>query len=240
MVKLNINQDVLLIPTLNDLVIATDNSGAIGEKEWDEVSVSYETVGYFLFRVSYMECLAAGALPHSIILNNFNGDLAWGKLVKGIEKGFAELESPILTISGSTESNFELKQSATSISLVGRQVQKDYRDWENHLTKDYDLAVIGKPLVGNEVLTFMDDLASLKSFKWLSNQEEVLALIPVGSKGVESELKKIDPNLEVQFPEKLDINKSAGPASCFIVVFKKEFNQKLQQEIREPIFKGLW
>ena len=87
------NHDALIIP-LNDteeLVVASDNSGSIGKKPFDEISVPYDIVGYSVFRVAYMECAAAGGVPFSIIMHNFNGDDVWGSLINGIRRGFTEL-----------------------------------------------------------------------------------------------------------------------------------------------------
>lgn len=236
--RLKLFHDILKIS--EDLIIINDNSGSIGEKEWDEVNISYDRVAYYLFRVAYMESIAAGALPKSLILHNFNGDIAWPKLKEGLEKAFTELEISPLKIEGSTESNFELKESATSLLLISEIQEIDYFDWTKELKSRYDLAVIGEPLVGEEVLTKEQQLPSLKNFRWISEQEEVIAMIPVGSKGIQSELKRINPNMEITFPKELDLKKSAGPASSYIILYKKEFNLTLQNELKELVFKGIW
>lgn len=236
--KLNIKHDLLKLP--GKMMIASDNSGSIGEKENDQVKISYEKVAYYLFRVAYMESLAANGIPQSILLYNFNGDSAWEKLMAGLEKGFSELDLKSLEISGSTESNFELKESATSLSIVAEQLEKESIDWHSSLKEEYDIAVIGKPLVGEEVLNNEDKLPSLKTFKWLSEQEEVLLIIPVGSKGIKSEYKKINPQLKVSFSKELDLEKSAGPGTSYIVLYKKSFNLNLAQEEKKQVFKGRW
>ncbi|MDN6196063.1 MAG: hypothetical protein L0I93_06205, partial [Atopostipes suicloacalis] len=146
MMKLKLNYDTLKVS--ENILIATDNSGSIGEKESDQVKISYDRVAYYLFRVAYMESLAAGVRPKAILLNNFNGDSAWEKLIDGLKKAFDELEIPLLKIEGSTESNFELKESATSLSIIGEEIQTERIEWRNQLKEDYDIAVIGEPFVG--------------------------------------------------------------------------------------------
>lgn len=240
MVKLKIAHDALLLPSVPPLVIATDNSGAIGEKEFDAVSVPYAVVGYYLLRVVLMECVAAGGHPEALILQSFNGDQAWAPLVNGIHQGLAEANIPSLPLTGSTESNFELKQSATSLSLIGQQKYTADQPFTEKITTDYQIAVIGKPLVGEEVLQKPADIASLKSFIWLSQQSEVAALLPVGSKGIRVALEKVTPNLSVQFPAELDVNKSSGPATCYLVIYEKDFYQTMATMLSEPFYSGLW
>lgn len=237
----DIEYDALALNIVGDLLITSDNSGAIGEKEFDKVKVPYETVAYYLFRVVFMECVAAGGQPQSLILQNFNGDKAWSSLMSGLEKGMREINYPNLSITGSSESNFELKQSATNLTMLGQVNQKDQQEWcEEKLKKDYEIALIGKPLVGEELLEQTSDIANLAGFYWLSQQEEVLALIPVASKGIQSALAKIQKELFIQFNSDLDLEKSAGPATCYLVIYQKDFYQKMTNQLTAPIFKGKW
>lgn len=236
--KLKLNHDILRVS--ENILIATDNSGSIGEKEFDQVKIPYNRVAYYLFRVAYMESLAAGASPKAILLNNFNGDSAWEKLIDGLKKAFDELEIPMLTIEGSTESNFELKESATSLSIIGVEVQTESIEWSNQLKEAYSIAVIGEPFVGEEVVIHEEELPSLKKFHHLAKREEVLALIPVGSKGIESAIREISPDLSVRFPERINVKKSAGPATSYIVLYKKGFDLNFKKELEERIFKGSW
>lgn len=240
MVKLKIEHDSMQMNLNETMIIATDNSGAIGEKELDIVKVPYDVVAYYLFRVVFMECVAANGHPEMLILQNFNGDTAWEPLLKGIEKGLDEVKISTLPITGSSESNFNLKQSATSLSLIGRQLPQNYQIWEEGLTNLYDIAVVGKPLVGDELFQFPEKIAQLEGFNWLSKQPEVVGLIPVGSKGIQTELNKLNKNILLQFPEELNLEKSAGPSTCYIVVYQKEFQNKLEEELSDPISKGVW
>src|SRR5699024_6649453 len=103
----------------DELVIAVDNSGSIGMKTNDHVQVPYDVVSYYNFRVAWMECVSAGAEPISIILHNFSGDEAWSSLIKGIKQGMKELNVENISITGSTESNFSLHQSAVGLVIIG-------------------------------------------------------------------------------------------------------------------------
>ncbi|MFA1821993.1 ATP-binding protein [Virgibacillus oceani] len=229
-------RDVAVIP-LNDeeeLVIATDNSGSTGMREQDVVQVPYDIVSYFNFRVAWMECVAAGAAPFAVVLHNFSGEAAWTQMVKGIQRGMQELEIEDLKITGSTETNFSLMQSAVGMSIIGRRKkgleEAIYSDMEK-----MKAAVIGEPLVGNEVIDNKHAIAPLKLFQWFANQRDILSLVPIGSKGILYELEHFFADRPLRFTTDLDMQKSSGPATCFIVVFKESKREKVK-EIAADLF----
>lgn len=212
-------RDVAIIPFDDrlELVVACDNSGAIGMKPHDQVAVSYTAVSYYSFRVAYMECVSAGAVPFSVVMYNFCGDEAWHSLKSGIEKGICELELEELAITGSTETNFSLNQSAVGMTVLGKRERR--KETPFRFTERMKVAVIGKPLVGNEVMESGGDVAPLRLFRWCSRQKKVLAILPVGSKGILQELRELFADNSVQFSCDLNMEKSAGPSTCFIVVY---------------------
>lgn len=210
-------RDALVLP-LNEkesLVITTDNSGAIGMKEEDHVKVTYDIVGYFSFRVALMECLAAGARPLTVIIQNFCGDQVWDALVLGVEKGTKELGIDNLQITGSTESNFSLVQSVVGLNVIGLKPN----DSGKRSTSLDKIALIGLPLVGNEVITCPEQVAPLSLFYQLSLLEDV-KVWPVGSKGVWHELKRMGPALAESISSKdIDLHKSGGPSTSFLLAY---------------------
>src|SRR5699024_3253860 len=173
-----------------ELVVASDDSGSFRENAFDEISVPDDSVGYPVFRVADRECAAAGVVPFAIIMHNDNGDDVWGSLINGMRRGFTELRNQELPITGSTESNFTLKQSATSMTILGKRPRKEV---DRRFNRHCHVAIIGKPLVGNEVLAEPESVAPLWLFQWFCEQDEVLGIIAVGSKGILSELKKTFP-----------------------------------------------
>src|SRR5699024_4264440 len=114
--------DVLEIPINNDdtLVIASDKSGAIGMKALDEVKVNFEAGSYYPVRLAYMEWLAAGENRVSIILHNFSDQTVWNELIEGSNFGLAEVNLNNIPITGSTETNFALNQSALGLVILGK------------------------------------------------------------------------------------------------------------------------
>lgn len=231
-------RDVLFIPfnQEEELVIASDNSGAIGTKIDDEVNVPYDTVAYFSFRVAVMECISAGGNPLAVTLQNFCGETAWGRLMSGIEKGIEELGLTEMQITGSTESNFSLKQSAIGVTVLGRK--KISRQTERlDFSPVLKMAVIGSPLVGNEVIEKGTEVVPLSMFKVINKLDHVSTL-PVGSKGILFELNQLFTNrtfTESDIRANIDFMKSSGPSTCFICVFPVD-KQKEVQEIAGRLF----
>jgi hypothetical protein len=209
-------RDELIIP-INEkesIVITTDNIGGIGMKEQDVVKVAYETVGYFSFRVAMMECIAAGAKPKAVVLQNFCGEKEWTELVSGIQQGLSELGLKDIQITGSTESNFPLVQSVVGLNVIGLQS----RDKKKKMVEKARVALIGLPLVGEEVIFQADDVAPLSLFYELSLLEDVVVW-PVGSKGVGYELQRLG---MIGGPTRMDLQKSGGPSTSFLVVYPPE------------------
>lgn len=225
-------RDVLIFSVNSEdtIVVASDNSGAIGEKEKDFVKVPYETVAYYSFRVAVMECLSAGAAPFAAALQNFCGDGAWDALVRGIKRGAGELGMMDLKINGSTESNFIMQQSAVGLSVLG--IKKGNGQSEGLLyTNQTEIAVIGSPLVGEEVVERGTEAAPLKLFQEINSLEDIETL-PVGSKGIIEELNSLFLNkvfTNSDFNTDLDLHKSSGPSTCFIAVYPQGKTKEIRR-----------
>ncbi|WP_042356009.1 hypothetical protein [Bacillus rubiinfantis] len=203
------------------LIVTSDNSGGIGSKADDLVHVPYKTVAYYSFRVAAMECIAAGGEPISVVLQNFCGHEPWNELVSGIQLGASQLGLYHMQITGSTESNFTLRQSAIGLLVIGKKTSE--KKLVNFSQEAIELAVIGLPLVGNEVIEQAGDIVPLTVFQKISRLPDVFSW-PVGSKGILSELQQMLPDLHItaeMVVTDVDICKSAGPATCFIAVFRQ-------------------
>ncbi|KZZ83102.1 hypothetical protein [Bacillus sp. SJS] len=212
------------------LVAASDNAGAIGEKAEDQVHAPLETVAKHTLRVALMECMSAGAYPFSIMLHNFNGEQAWERIQGACRELLDEAGIGKVSISGSTESNMKMIQSALGIMVLGKA--SNVRT--GHTPNGAGFAVIGQPLVGSEVLDRKDQMISIPLFLKLLAHPAVYELIPAGSKGIVHEIKILSPH--ARFIEcELDIHKSAGPASCVIMSYDKAYNTELMN-----VCKGLF
>jgi hypothetical protein len=223
-------RDVLYIPGGNGemLVISSDNSGGIGLKDADHVKVPYETVAYFAFRTAFMENLSAGGAPFAAVLHNFAGDEHWNALAGGIETGAEEAGLEGFSVTGSTESNFDLLQSAVGLMIIGKK--KGCPVAAPLYTGREKLAVIGLPLVGEEVLIDKGAIAPLSLFKEISRMDGVCTL-PVGSKGILYELNQLFTNREFTKNEVscsgVDLLKSGGPSCCFIASYPEELEREI-------------
>ncbi|WP_042463903.1 hypothetical protein [Neobacillus dielmonensis] len=220
------------------LIVASDNSGGIGMKVNDHVHVPYETVAYYAFRTASMECIAAGGEIISVVVHNFCGNDPWTELEKGIQTGLDELGLKDVPITGSTESNFPLLQSAVGVVVIGKKSCNNIKKMND--CEDLKLAVIGLPLVGNEVVEQKEQVAPLSLFQAVSLLPDVITW-PVGSKGILYELGQMFPAqtmTEDMVATDVDILKSSGPATCFIVVFsiyQEEQVKKLAEKLFHPL-----
>jgi hypothetical protein len=224
-------RDVSIIPfsSNEEIIVGTDNSGGIGTKEEDIVKVDDRITAYYSTRVAVMEVLAVKAKPFSVIIHNFSGDNVWDAYKKGAETALKEAELEEVLITGSTESNFPLKQSALGITVLGK---RSVVNNEKANECEYSYAVIGTPLTGDQVLENMEVVAPLSLFTKLCRHSSILDLIPVGSKGILEELKILTGNASlteknVECP--IDILVSGGPSTCFLVKFRIEDEDKIRE-----------
>lgn len=207
------------------IIVATDNSGAIGMKTLDTVHIDYKTVSYYAFRVAYMECIAAGGEPFSIIMHNFNDEMVWDELISGINLGLKEVGLKSIPITGSTETNFKLDQSALGLVILGKKtVQK--KAFFN--PESVEMAIIGKPLVGQAVKGDEKSVAPLLLYKNISKMPEVSLIRPISSKGIKHEVDR-QINQKITYPTELDIHQSSGPATCFLVVYDSKIHDTIKK-----------
>lgn len=210
----------------NHYVVTVDNSGCIGEKPLDKVSVSNETAAYYTARVGLLEQWCAGSHPTHLFLSNFTDDDAWEDYERGIAKAFEEIGEKMPPISGSTESNFKALQSGLSLMMLGKIVQEISEE-------SCDWFVIGKPLVGQEVIDEPENVVKLSEVHLLIKLGIAKRIWPVGSKGIGAEFEKLFKGFQVEC--NLPLDQSAGPSTCVIVAVKKEDVSQLKENVTSPI-----
>src|SRR5699024_7764788 len=149
--------------------------------------VNYQTVSYYAFRVAYMECVAAGGTPFSIILHNFNDQTVWNELIEGINFGLAEVNLNNIPSTGSTETKFALNQSAVALVIF---VKKEIHTDRKVNPETAKRGVIGKPLVGQELLDDESSVAPLSLYKMLATLQSVGLIRPISSKGIKYETER--------------------------------------------------
>ena len=211
-----------------DTIITIDNTGCIGEKEHDVVKVPNEVAAYYCARVSILEQWCAGAQPTHLFLGNFTSEEAWADYEKGFAKVFEEIGEKMPPLNGSTETNFTSMQSGLSLTVVGKkvfEVNEENCDW----------FVVGRPLVGEEVINNQEDVAKLNELILLIKLGIIKHVWPVGSKGIKAECKKIFKNNEIECA--LPLEKSGGPSTCVIVAVDREQLGQFFDSITAPIEK---
>ncbi|PFG06179.1 ATP-binding protein [Bacillus sp. es.034] len=223
------NRDTLSISITDkdELIIASDCSGGIGNKPDDAVQVDPEIVGYFGFRVAVMECLSVGARLMAVQLLNFTGDSVWERYASGVRLGLSELGMDDIPLTGSSESNFNLNQSALGVTCIGMRVKEPPH--VPHPSLSY--ALIGTPLVGEEVLIHESSIAPLDLFHTCIHHPSIVDILPVGSKGVRHELSLLvgKPLKRGDVYSTHDLDKSGGPATSFIISYNKEEEQDIRK-----------
>lgn len=246
------------------LIATTDNSGGIGEKQHDVLNVPDEVTAYFAARVALLEQWAANAEPLAVLLHNFSGPASWNAYVTGITKLFADADCPAPSISGSTETNMELLQSAVAVTIIGKRkadVEQDYQrlvteyaneakdkvcepqmnprsqKFDNTYDSQLEWYVYGKPLVGAAVLENRSEIASLGIIKEAIHRGYVQQMWPVGSSGILKEFRKLtnDPNIELQ--SSMDLHTSAGPSTTVIVGVPRTKYSQAQQHFNGALHK---
>jgi hypothetical protein len=194
----------------NGFIITTDNSGGIGEKIGDHISVPDKVTSHFAARVALLEQWAANAEPVTVLIHNFSGSKSWEKYVQGVEDLFREagLKSP--TITGSSETNMDLTQSAVAVTMIGKKNPAPLHDNIQWFT-------YGTPLVGNEVSEHPNKIANLRKIREAMDVGIIEKIWPVGSRGILAEVKEMMQSDELSVESIVDLNKAAGPSTVVIV-----------------------
>lgn len=194
----------------NGFIVTTDNSGGIGEKSGDTVAAPDHVTAYFAARVALLEQWASHAEPVTIFIHNFSGSASWDKYVAGVTDLFQESGLSVPAISGSTETNMELVQSAMAVTMIGEKKERT-------LSGEAVWFTYGVPLVGNEVLERKEEVASLQLLREALADGVVQQIWPVGSSGILHEVRQMTGDKAAQVETVLDMSKTAGPSSVVLV-----------------------
>lgn len=218
-----------LLPDGQELVVACDSLGAIGPHAGDVVSCSAEITGYFTAAVALAEILAYGAQPVLVADNLCYSMEPHGKgTIEGIQKALERAGYPLCPITGSTEENMPVMQTAMGITVLGIVPKQGRR--HRRVQRGDACFLVGTPLVGEEVLAELKSIRTLEYLTLLKEEEGVGDLLPVGSKGVRAEMLELahTHGLDVHwFAENPVWDRSAGPATCFLVVGSEPVMEKI-------------
>ncbi len=231
---------VMKMPTGHAIVVGSSSSGGVGPKPMDKVKSSGKIVGKFLARVSSMDVAATGAFPVSVSVTlGVEKEPTGNEIIEGIQKEIRGLGlEPNQVLKENTEENFETIQTGAGITVVGLANEDELRLAK---TAPGDLVVaIGEPKVGDEVIPAeaRGKIANLKDVTALARKKFIHDIVPVGSFGIIHEAKMLAYSIGRQLKideTKLDLNKSAGPATVVLTTLNKEKLDELQFFILKPI-----
>lgn len=208
---------------IGHFIATTDNAAAIGEKPQDVVVASDTLTAFLTARVTFLEQLAANAIPKHILLANFSGDASWSRYIAGLEQVFDEVGLHCPPVTGSSESNMPTLQSGLSVTMLGEIQQRSPFEREKLSWYTY-----GVPLVGQEVLEQPADVAQLQPIYHAWREEIVQQVWPVGSQGLQAEFSRLFGQQPLK--SSLDVEKSAGPCAVILLGInpqKEHFAQKI-------------
>lgn len=242
-IKKSVNFRDLTLIELNSkevLVLACDSLGGIGPKLNDQLKVPGEVVGIFTARVALMEVIASGAQPVALVNTlSVERNPTGAEIIQGIKKEIrnAGLETEII-INGSTEENMQTTQTGLGVTVIGKAAKNQLR---LGVSEPGDLIVcLGTPKVGAEVLdgTANIDVQFLKRIMEIPEIKEVL---PVGSQGIKSEAEQLaqgaQAKLKLITKQEIDLEKSAGPATCILVTLLEKNLLELRAKVDLPLYK---
>jgi len=211
----------LAITTFADercIVVACDSCGAIGNKSCDILKLSPRYAAKFTTRVVLTELLCTGAKPVSIT-NGVSCEMhpTGEETILGIRDELINADIKDITLIGSTEENFETSMTALAITAIGTAKESELKFTQ--ATKGDKLILYGLPHVGAEV--DLESIGLYSQIRQLLRLPGVREMVPAGSKGIAYEAEKLASinNMKINlYDTEVDYRKSAGPATCLLIL----------------------
>lgn len=236
-------RDVLIFETEHGevMVIGCDSAGGIGPKTLDKIKVDGYTLGKFTARVALMEVLSTGAKPVCIVNTlSVEPEPTGNDIIRGVKDEAKEAGlDPKLAVTGSSEKNITVEQTGMGVTVIG-MIRKEFLKIGLSKPKDV-VAAIGVPCVGNEVVPAEKErkIADTSDNLKLLGINFIHGIIPVGSEGIVHEIKTIakESTLKFKLPDqlKVDVEKSAGPATVILASLPNSKFTELKKVIGKPI-----
>ena len=236
-------RDVLVFEFENGevMVIGCDSAGGIGPKPLDKVKVDGYTIGKFTARVAIMEVLSTGAKPICLV-NVLSVELepTGIEIIKGVKDEAKEAGlDPKLAVTGSSEKNIPVEQTGIGVTVIGMAMKGVLRIGASQ-PKDVVVAV-GTPCVGDEVILAEKErrTADILDLLKLLEIKFIHEVVPVGSEGIAHEIGILAKGSKLKFKLldhlKVDVEKSAGPATVILASLPNSKLTELKNSISKPI-----
>jgi len=212
-------RDLTIVPLeTQNIVIACDSCGAVGDKAGDILKLSPRYTGKFTARVALTEVLCSGATPVTIT-NGVACEMqpTGAEIILGIQEELQNARITDILLTGSTEENFVTNMTALAITVIGAAKDSELK-FEAASPGD-KLVLFGTPKVGAEV--DLHNVGFYSAIRQLLKLQGVKEIVPVGSKGVAYEaetLAKLSGATFALYETSIDYYKSAGPVTCILVL----------------------
>jgi hypothetical protein len=233
-------RDLTIVPLGNQdcLVIACDSCGGIGLKDNDILKLPPRYSAKFTARVALTEVMCGGARPVTLTNGaacemNPTGE----EMILGIKDELQNAGLGEIVLTGSTEENFTTSMTALAITVVGIAKRKDLK-FGQAVSGD-KLILLGKPKLGAEV--DLESAGFYADIRRLLLNPLVREIVPAGSKGVKHEAKTLAVLNNLAFkPWEADIDflKSAGPATCLLVLCAGPAVSEITESFKEAVVIG--
>jgi hypothetical protein len=223
------------------LVTAVDSDGAIGPKPSDVVRVGAYECGRFGTRVPLMEMLACGAVPIAAFDQLAVEMHPTGtEIIRGVRDELASAGLPAdFPISGSTEDNVPTMQTGMGVVILGIVAKGDFRPGTSQ--EGDGIYCIGIPKSGpDDRITLTDpEIADAAGVAAVCSVLPIHDALPVGSKGIlyEAEQLAASAHLRLSLHDQcsLDLKKSGGPSTCFLISIADDNADRLRITAQQPV-----
>lgn len=232
---------IMKVPTGHAIVIGSTSSGAVGPKTMDRVKVDGRILGKFLARVALMDVISIGAFPLLLSVTlGVEKEPTGDEIVEGIKREARSIGlDPNQVLMENTEDNFETVQTGAGLTVVGFANEDELRLGKT--TPGDLIAAIGEPKVGEEVIVAeaKGEIADLKNVAQLSQKKYVHDIAPVGTFGIADGARmmaySVGRQVKLYEGQKLDLTKSAGPATVILATIDKDKLEDLTTLISKPM-----
>jgi hypothetical protein len=223
------------------MVVSCDSAGGIGSKPLDRVRTSPFVVGKFTARVALMEMLSTGAEPVCVASALAVEPKPCGvQILRGIKAEMKHaLLGPNIPIVYSAEKNFEVQSTGVGVTVVGVAIRNRVRI--ARCKAGDEILAVGLPHVGGGVLLGekRGTITDSQDVRNLLSTDIAHEFIPAGSKGILHEAKVLAADSHLLFKQekrlKLDVTKSAGPATVIVSSCPRGSLLPLRSLLRKPV-----
>lgn len=207
------------------LLVACDSVGSIGPKVQDVFTAPAPVVAHFAARVPLLEVMAAGGRPE-IIIDTLSVEMnpTGAEMIAEIRRIAASLGLSPDRVTGSTEDNVPSVATGIGVTVIASAARSELRPGTSQ-PADVVLC-LGAPTSAPHDEVVMDD-QRMVSFQTLSEVLKVHGVhdvLPVGSRGIEFEVRQLALTSSLDFEyasdigdSRFDLSKTGGPASCVLV-----------------------